>query len=115
MKEKSQIEIVATERFLSNLNNELMAKRKGEYFKNYHISHLVSEILNRVNKLVEGSGVEGEINGGLDFLYINLGDPYIKTIVFDGYDKVFLLETVADTIERQEQCEKKSWKDERRD
>jgi hypothetical protein len=101
MRETDLMQIVITKEYVKSLNDELIAKKTKGYFKNYNIRHLVSYIMMRINNLVEGHGIEEKTNNGLDFLYINLGNAHTQTIVFDNYEELFKLETVADTVKRQ--------------
>jgi hypothetical protein len=83
------------------LNKELSERRSGY---NGHISHLVAELLEEANKEVEGFGVEGTLDEehGVDIQYVNMGDTYNLTILYDGNEGKFTASTWGDILEKQE-------------
>lgn len=70
--------------------------------------HGVSEILNQYNHTLGGYGVEvvrdhqfRKFWGDIALEYINMGDSYIKTIIYDVEKEVFVCDTLGDYIEKQ--------------
>jgi hypothetical protein len=53
----------------------------------YHPSHLVYQLLCKVNEELDGNGVEGILDRdrGIDIQYVNVGDPYAKTVLHNGH------------------------------
>lgn len=89
------------EQTAERLNKELEERRPNHYG---HISHLVAELLEEANKEIEGFGVEGELNEerGVDVQYINMGDAYNLTVLYDANSGKFLAGTWGNVVEEQE-------------
>jgi hypothetical protein len=89
------------EKLAEQFNTELPEERK---YHIGHISHLAADFLDKASKELEGFGIEGELDEdrGLDFQYVNMGDMYALTILFDGKENKFTVSTWADMIEKQE-------------
>lgn len=67
-----------------------------------------SDILELVNELVKGSGVESiSMNGDIIGYYVNRGDTYDETIIWDDRNGEFIISSWGDFLEESEQsyCE----------
>ena len=51
-----------------------------------HPSHLIYRLLCNANEEFNGHGVEGILDPdrGIDIQYVNMGDPYAKTVLHNG-------------------------------
>lgn len=62
---------------------ELALKRSWEEFHTlgHHPSHAQVEYMSLINKAVDGHGVES-LHPGIEFVqYVNMGDPYVTTLL----------------------------------
>lgn len=78
-------------------------KRLQEYTK--HPSFLVEELLDGVSEQTDAGGVEGYLDSrrGIDLMYVNVGDPYQTTFLFDARGEGrFFVGKWGDVIEEQE-------------
>jgi antirestriction protein ArdC len=98
---KEDAEISGLERIAERLNVEFSERKKG--YRD-HISHLVAEMLKEVSDEIGGFGAEGTLDEerGIDIQYINMGDAYNLTILFDSTKNEFLATTWADVMEEKE-------------
>jgi hypothetical protein len=85
------------------LGSDLSEKWKD---KSVHPSYLASKLLEGVSVRLEGFGVEGILDEekGIDLMYVNMGDPYIPTVLFDGSKNQFLAAAWGEVVEEKE-CE----------
>lgn len=65
-------------------------------------------VMYAIDRVTEGHGVEGvrsddEGSHGADFEYVNQGDTYTMTVVFDHRTNQFLMTTMGDMIEQAEE------------
>lgn len=67
----------------------------------------IERIMCALNEVLEGYGVEGlereyvdRYHQNIQATYINFGDPYIPTIIFDDVKRKFLVACYGDFIER---------------
>jgi hypothetical protein len=83
------------------LNTRLSETRDGY---DGHVSHLVAELLEETSREIGGFGEEGILDAekGIDLQYINVGDAYNLTILYDGAKNRFSAETLGDVVERYE-------------
>lgn len=81
--------------------NQDWQERKRE-IRGFHPSHLVAELLEGASKKMEGFGAEGirDEERGVSFQYVNVGDAYTLTVVFDPKEEKFKASTWADEAER---------------
>jgi hypothetical protein len=83
--------------------NRRWQERKDED-RHTHPSFLVRDLLEDASREMEGFGVEGILDEekGVDLQYVNMGDSYTPTIVFDHREEKFKVSTWADEVERLE-------------
>lgn len=70
----------------------------------------VSEVLEEVNTRCEGYGIEPVRDpqhwdgyfGDVKALYVNMGDPYVTTVIYDAKDGLYRVMTLGDWIEEKE-------------
>lgn len=76
-----------------------MARNQGYY-----------SILELVNELIKGFGVETiELNGETIGYYVNRGDSYDETIIWDDSNGEFILSSWADFLEESERVYCEEW------
>lgn len=88
----------------SDFTKELEAK--VESLNNGNLSgHAVGDVLDKINKEVEGYGVEvvrdheqRQFWGDVRLKYINMGDAYVNTIIYDIDKELFVVNTLEDYI-----------------
>jgi hypothetical protein len=69
-----------------------------------HVSHLAAELLNETSRDIGGFGEEGILDAekGINVQYINMGDAYNETILYDSAQNRFFAGTWGDVMERYE-------------
>lgn len=76
--------------------------RKDYPYRNAHPSHAVVKALEHVDDYfrLEGYGVEGSIEP-VEFQYINMGDPYVETLMYSE-ELGFFISAWGDFVEEKE-------------
>ena len=96
------------EQTAEELNREWQ-KRKNEN-PHEHPSHLVAELLEGANRKLEGFGVEEILDEENDDIqYVNMGDPYNLTVLYDGSKDRFCASTWGDMVERTRHGYEREW------
>ncbi|GHV36489.1 hypothetical protein FACS1894187_11160 [Synergistales bacterium] len=93
----------AMEKLAETLDSKLTEKTKED--PHTHHSHFVAEILEEVSSKIHGHGVEGILdeNKNIDLQYVNMGDPYNMTILYDGNKNKFMADDWGSVMENLEQ------------
>lgn len=89
--------------------NKVGKSEEDRYGAEMRYEHQVDRVLDLANKLIDGSGVEA-INGSWhdDFyqdivaLYVNMGDPYVATLLYDTVADRWHITGWGDFVERYE-------------
>lgn len=65
----------------------------------YYSNHSISSYLRKINHAIRGFGVEYVENNGKSFEYINMGDAYALTAIFNYSDACLYIGRWADIFE----------------
>lgn len=109
IKEQSEFEGKKLQDVVNNLNGH----------KKIIEPDMVDEIMEILNDRMGGFGIEalrGDVNdkyyGDVIALYIDMGDTYARTVIYDTQEKEFHLKSWGDFMENYEGSEVEGWDDE---
>jgi hypothetical protein len=107
MNEPTVSQLQRVRRYARRQFNRLAEPTLRQFPASYHNSHIAIEALELAAKRFSlGYGIEGfcnQSNGRDGVTYINVGDPYVLTVLFESNTERFSVGTYGRIIERAEE------------
>lgn len=104
---ESRLGDVLRKEYGDNIRNELTIIRNSMLKADSH--NRIDEALDAINNILGGYGVEATRDndltgyyGDIGLLYVNLGDTYAPTVVYDTRSDKWIIASWSDVVERNE-------------